>query len=269
MMEIHFLYATDLHGDEVKFNVVLEKAIERKINLIHLGADILPKKSPLHHSQKDFLNGFLKDYHKRCNDNGIGLLLSFGNDDLHAFKPLYRKYGKLLDEHPYQYENFIFKAYNYVPIYPFSLRTACKNDSKGWVYNDRPCDTTEADEHGFYKIDDPDRYFEAKGTIQEDLEKIKGNENMIFACHCPPCGVELDVCQDGRKVGSQALFEWVMKNQPKLVLCGHIHESYRKTKQYMAKIGDTVVIQPGQDMFGVTIVDIKISDKIETNLLIV
>lgn len=267
---LRFLYATDLHGDEVKFEVVLEKAIEWKINLIHLGADILPKgRGSLHNIQRNFLNGFLKDYHKRCNDRSIELLLSFGNDDLHAFKPLYRKYGKLLDEHPYQYENFIFQAYNYVPIYPFSLRTACKNDSKGWVYNDRPCDTMEADEHGFYKVDDPDAYFEAKGTIQYDLEKIKGGDNKIFACHCPPSGVKLDACTDGRHVGSQALFDWIMKNQPKLVLCGHIHESYRKTNQYKATIGGTTVLQPGQGLFGVTMVDIKISDTVETELLVV
>lgn len=219
--------------------------------------------------QRNFLNGFLRDYHKRCYDNGIEILLSFGNDDLHAFKPLYRKYGKLLDEHPYQYENFVFQAYNYVPVYPFSLRTACKYDYKSWEYKDRPCDTMEADEHGFYKIDDPNRYFESKGTIQEDLEKIKDGENMIFACHCPPCGVELDVCQDGRKVGSQALFDWIMRYQPQLVLCGHIHESYRCTGQYKAKIGSTVVIQPGQSMFGVNMVDIRLSDKVEAELLVV
>ncbi len=265
---LHFLYATDLHGNIAKYNAILVKAIEREIKIIHLGADILPKGSPLHILHKKFVTGFLEDYHKRCVDSGIELLLSFGNDDLYPFKKYYREYGKLLDETTFQYGSFNFEAYNYVPIYPFSLRTACKKDSPEWVYEEREVETWDSDEFRFFNIMDPERYFEEKGTIQEDLEKFNGGPNSIFACHSPPAYVGLDVCQDGRTAGSKAVFKWIEKTQPRLVLCGHIHENYTKTKNYRAEIGSSVIIQPGQSSYYMPVVEIRIGDKVESELML-
>jgi len=38
-----FLYATDLHGNKDKFEKFFEVAKDLNIDLIHVGADILPK----------------------------------------------------------------------------------------------------------------------------------------------------------------------------------------------------------------------------------
>lgn len=47
----------------------------------------------------------------------------------------------------------------------------------------------------------------------------------ILISHGPPykCG---DKTPDGRFVGSKALLEWIIVNQPKLVICGHIHNGF-------------------------------------------
>ena len=64
--------------------------------------------------------------------------------------------------------------------------------------------------------------------------------------HMPPSGLGLDVCSDGRKVGSRAVRLFLGGMQPRLSLHGHIHESPRMSGTWRASLGRTVVVQPGQ-----------------------
>lgn len=64
-------------------------------------------------------------------------------------------------------------------------------------------------------------------------------ENPIVLSHAPPYGV-LDKTKSGKHVGSKILLKAIKKHEPKLVLCGHIHEAKGK-----AKIGKTQVINLG------------------------
>lgn len=47
----------------------------------------------------------------------------------------------------------------------------------------------------------------------------------VIVTHGPPLGV-LDLCDDGRVVGSRALLETVLRVKPKVHSFGHIHHSY-------------------------------------------
>lgn len=47
----------------------------------------------------------------------------------------------------------------------------------------------------------------------------------ILLCHSPPRGI-LDMTRRGQPVGSQALLDAIHRVRPKLVVFGHIHESY-------------------------------------------
>lgn len=58
----------------------------------------------------------------------------------------------------------------------------------------------------------------------------------ILLTHGPPRGVG-DRTAHGEHVGCQAQREWILKHQPRLVVCGHIHEGYG---QYL--LGRTLVI---------------------------
>lgn len=62
----------------------------------------------------------------------------------------------------------------------------------------------------------------------------------------PPFGIGLDRLWNGSEVGSKAVYNFFKKNQPRLALYGHIHGSPKVTGQWLAKIGQTVCIQPGQ-----------------------
>lgn len=72
------------------------------------------------------------------------------------------------------------------------------------------------------------------------LNKIlKDIPDAVLICHNPPYGT-LDKIHSGKHVGSKILRKAIEKHQPKLVLCGHIHEAKGE-----AKIGKTKVINLG------------------------
>jgi Icc-related predicted phosphoesterase len=266
---IKFLYATDLHGNHSKYRKLLDLAIETKTNLIHLGADILPKGHNFFDEQKCFIKYFLKDFYAQCNEKNIKVLASFGNDDLYTYKKLFKEYGDLLDEKPYSLEDYTFYSYNFVPDNPFGLKTACKLDSKYWKFKEEYwTNPVEVVNEEFCPIADVDKYFREKGTIENDLKKLKCKKNSIVAFHCPPAKNDLDVCENGKRVGSEAIYKWIMLNQPDLCLCGHIHESYKVTSGIWQKyIGNTLVVQPGQlYTFRAVLIEID-KDNLRTDLI--
>jgi Icc-related predicted phosphoesterase len=280
-----FIYTTDLHGDQKKYNNILSYALDHKINLIHLGADILPKGKNLFDIQQTFLQKFLRNFYKTAKDYGITILTSFGNDDLFSLKKEFRKFASLLDEQPVEIEGYLFKSYPWVCDYPFALKSACKLDYRGWM---RPFCLWGVDylENGLrveIENENIDKYFKKKTTIQEDLEnEIILHNKVIWSCHMPPRELELDVCgrrtKDGydrfERVGSVSIYNWIKKQQPMITLHGHIHENYDITKRWKVLLGNTLVIQPGQPF--VTIYDkeektrfvvIEIKDTIESTLV--
>lgn len=266
---ISFLYCTDLHGDISKYQDVLKFAIEQKVPLIHLGADLLPTGSGILKNQKKFVKGYLKNFYIECENYGIKVLAFFGNDDIYTRKKYFKKYATLLDEVPYKTGNFEFKAYPYVMDYPFGLKSACKWDYTGWRcpddYIDHPCDFNES---GRYLIEDIEAYFNQKGTIEEDLKKIHADRKTIMSMHMPPFALDLDVCYGNRRVGSQAVLDWIIHEKPLLFICGHIHESPEMSKVWKTVVNKTVIIQPGQRTDRTTMVYIEIkSNRVEAHLI--
>jgi len=65
-------------------------------------------------------------------------------------------------------------------------------------------------------------------------------ENAVLISHSPPEGV-LDISSGGRHLGSKTIRQVIEKKVPRLVVCGHIHESGGKTE----KLGKTVIINAG------------------------
>lgn len=268
---MRFLYTTDLHGDVVKYNDVLSYAVRNDIKIVHLGADLLPKGSGILSEQKKFVKGFLKDYYADAAEEGITLLAFWGNDDLYTRKKYFLEYASLLDENPVEIHGFRFIAYPYVPDYPFGLKTGCKLDSPGWEIPERYISTpVEIGEKGFQEIKDVAGYFKQKGTIEEDLAEIDGGVGVIAAIHCPPTKLGLDVCYGHRRVGSRAVYNWIEQKQPRVVLCGHIHESPKVSGMWRAQIGKSVVVQPGQNdpLGNAVMVYIKIDKEVTTTLIV-
>jgi hypothetical protein len=55
--------------------------------------------------------------------------------------------------------------------------------------------------------------------------QVAGCRVRIFCPHSPPYATACDRLRSGKPVGSAALRDFVEREQPDLVLCGHIHES--------------------------------------------
>jgi Icc-related predicted phosphoesterase len=227
--------------------------------------------------QKEFVDHFLKKFFDECQKNKIKVLWFFGNDDLYFFKNEVRKLNDLLDETPAVMGEYEFKAYGFVPDYPFGLKTACKLDYAGKSL-DEPylSEPVCVNDDGLYYIDDIKKYFKNKGSIRKDLQKLKGDSNTIMAFHCPPDRVDLDVCGTyithnywipRKKAGSESIYDWIERHQPKLVLCGHIHESFTVTKKWRASIGKTMIIQPGQLPGNTTMVAVEVGDHVQCDLI--
>jgi Icc-related predicted phosphoesterase len=72
-------------------------------------------------------------------------------------------------------------------------------------------------------------------VIEDKLEAVPDNVD-ILVIHGPPWTV-LDMNKEGTSCGSYALLTWIKKAQPKLVVCGHIHEGYG-----LALVGRTLVV---------------------------
>jgi Icc-related predicted phosphoesterase len=67
----------------------------------------------------------------------------------------------------------------------------------------------------------------------------------IFCPHSPPFDTACDRLSSGRPVGSHAIRAFIEREQPDLVLCGHIHESRGEDL-----IGGTRVVNPGPALAG-------------------
>lgn len=265
-----FIYATDLHGNIESYQKIQNFALEHDIKLIHIGADILPKGSSILKIQKKFVDGYLKNFYKECQAENIDIIAFFGNDDIYTRKKYFKKYGQLLDEKPYNRDGYTFTAYGYVPDLPFGLKTACKIDHPGWELDYDPSNPIDIGSRGIITVKDKNEYLIKKGTIEEDLNNLKADSKTIAAIHCPPYGLNLDVCIDQRRVGSKAVYDWIKREQPLLVLCGHIHESFQMTGGvWEGTIKKSLVIQPGQSIRNTTtavLIEIE-GDRIKRDLL--
>lgn len=72
-------------------------------------------------------------------------------------------------------------------------------------------------------FDTPGEYTEAE--LRDRLKKFSGLDPLVLICHTPPKGSILDRAAEGRHFGSDAVREFIEREQPRYFFCGHIHEA--------------------------------------------
>jgi Icc-related predicted phosphoesterase len=110
-----------------------------------------------------------------------------------------------------------------------------------------------------YELDDE----ELSRRIEAGYAAVEDCRIRIFCPHAPPHGTACDRLAGGRHVGSTIVRAFVEREQPELVLCGHIHES-----RGIDEVGRTKVVNPGPAMRGhyaVVDVDGTISVQLDTD----
>jgi Icc-related predicted phosphoesterase len=90
--------------------------------------------------------------------------------------------------------------------------------------------------HTRYEVPDE----ELGRRAEAGLAAVDGARVRIFCPHSPPYETACDRIRSGRHVGSQTLRAFVDREQPDLLLCGHIHEA-----RGIDDVGRTRVVNPG------------------------
>ncbi len=72
-------------------------------------------------------------------------------------------------------------------------------------------------------FDTPGEYSERE--MAERLNKFSGLDPLVLVCHTPPKGTVLDQAAEGLHFGSDAIGEFIYREQPRYFFCGHIHEA--------------------------------------------
>lgn len=63
-----------------------------------------------------------------------------------------------------------------------------------------------------------------ENKLNYELHKITADHNSIIVAHTPPIGAG-DILYNGDHCGSRSVRNWIEEVQPKIWLCGHIHEN--------------------------------------------
>ncbi|MEM0118223.1 MAG: metallophosphoesterase family protein [Conexivisphaerales archaeon] len=94
----------------------------------------------------------------------------------------------------------------------------------------------------------PPTPFNTPYEVQEEelKRKLEGLGYVdILVSHSPPVGTPADRLENGGHAGSKAVREYIATYNPRLVLCGHVHEAVAKFK-----LGESLVINPGSAASG-------------------
>jgi hypothetical protein len=81
---------------------------------------------------------------------------------------------------------------------------------------------------------------EIQSALNQGLKQCGSGRSVIVVAHSPPVYTKLDKAYFGGHIGSPSLRQFIEKNQPLSVFCGHIHES-----RGIDYIGDTVIANAG------------------------
>ncbi|MHC5056023.1 MAG: metallophosphoesterase family protein [Planctomycetota bacterium] len=257
---MRILYATDLHGVRAKYERVLEAARERRVDVVVNGGDMYPKDGPLER-QHEFISGFLDRHFADYARSLLPLLCMPGNDDLAGFDPLFdeacaRHAGVTnIAQRKVELGGSEFIGLNSVVDCPFGLKDRCHMDSRSYRFQEQISPAVISDGEwpefrGLKPLGDWFAEARSRPTLEDELSSLarpRTPERAVYVIHMPPAGLGLDVCLDGRLVGSEAVRAFLLDAQPLLSLHGHIHESPRVSGAWRGQVGRTVAVQPGQE----------------------
>ncbi len=262
VVEMKFLYTSDLHGEIHLYQELLSLANSSSSEIMAIGGDLLPSLPPTKRyedmvpNQKTFIDQFLSPFFNRMLETTLiqQIFLIPGNWDL-GYPFLFReKAEKIVDlnQKSFQLKNgYELIGYPFVPPTPFRPKEYEKMDDREapWPPQKNPCYIRSSETADRLIPVDPYLYLRGRETIKEELERIPQPlhpRRTIYLMHSPPFKTPLDLMQGGKPAGSRSIKTFIEKNQPLLTLHGHIHESPELSGAYMARLGQTIMVNPGQ-----------------------
>ena len=254
---MRFIYTSDIHGDQRKYQKLIDLCEELKIDKIVVGGDLFAKYAKLRIPvQKDFINGYLKEYYKKLLDKGITYIGIVGNDDLiipcESYYEMIKDFPNIIDVDckKYDLDGISFIGSSYVLDAPFKRKDHIAIEDgqemppqkSNVIYVDKCQKEISVEEWKEYRK----KYVPRMEDILDNLPKPSEGNKAIYILHDPPANVKLDYCKDGAKPGSKAIYNFLKKSNAYMSLHGHIHESFDLSGIWKSMIGKTISIQAGQ-----------------------
>ncbi|MHA1264088.1 MAG: metallophosphoesterase family protein [Candidatus Helarchaeota archaeon] len=239
-------YCSDLHGNEDRYRQFF--SIEADYHII--GGDLFPRKGyykRLIDNQRHFMESFLKPLLKEYKDSTKPLLM-IGNDDIEPLEKILLSWQEAdlcqyLHAAKIQIEAFEVIGFKYIPPTPFSLKNIERRDSRGRTHRQIGGGIVFQPDGTAQKVDFDD-YLSQQPSIMKLLEQLpppSDYSKAIYVMHSPPYNSGIDVTVANEPVGSLDIRRFILKFQPALVLCGHVHE-----QAGTVYLGTTPCINPGQ-----------------------
>jgi hypothetical protein len=176
------------------------------------------------------------------------------------------------NDHADREDGFVFCGMNHVRDYPFGYKHWCAPDGNFVACPVQFCGeglTVDA-EGRWIHLTNLREYLLAKPSLRERPEALRSQltpeetRRSVWLVHCPPADRGMDICHDGRQVGSPDILRFIKETQPLLGCSGHIHESpYQSGGKWAARVGRTLWLQPGQEGAGFHYVVMETEEDLE------
>lgn len=272
-MATRLLFATDLHGERGPWSDLLARARAPDVDAVVVGGDLLP--IPHGRDRLAAQRAFVRDAlgpalaafgAARPSVPVVGVL---GNDDWGACADDVARHAPglaLLDGRALPLAPGLSIAGGpWVPVTPFGMSDHDRRDAAGWV---PPVPKRRALVSRRAAADGPAAVVEvdpaevlARPTIEDELAALATACDLsraVVLVHGPPRTGVVDLMNGRRSVGSEALRERLLRDQPPLSLHGHIHEAPRLSGRIETRLGRTLVVNPGASRAGLRAVRIDV-----------
>ena len=267
------LITSDLHQRIAKWNDFVFAVETERPRFVLIAGDLLPKTTFA--DQKAFFAEMRRMFHDLKQFRPVTLLTYLGNDDAHVLEPLLDQLQAEglcvnLNGRIHREDGLVFCGMNKVRDYPFGYKHWCAPDGDYVACAQQFCgEGLTLDARGNYvPLANLLEYLSAKPSIGDELNRLKEQlrpgemERSIWMVHQPPTSLGMDILGDGQQVGSPTLLKFIENNQPLLGCSGHIHESpYQRGGRWVARVGRTVWVQPGQMERRLHYVSLELTDR--------
>lgn len=267
-MQHKVLYTSDIHGNEIQYQKLVDYAIKIAADTVIIGGDIAPKRrladNYIKFQQQFFeheLPKLLSPLKGKLPDSNLFLMMS--NDDCKANLDVLEKHSpglyQLIHEKRISLtKEFDIIGYSYVPITLFGIKDWEKFDLSNVPSN--LIEEYENRKRTNYRLDgfkstrsgweefQFSQDMEKKDSIQKDLSgKLfqKNTNKTVYVIHTPPNQTNLDQVLNKNHVGSIAVRLFIEDYQPYLTLHGHIHETVDVSGNFKDNIGNTICLTSG------------------------
>ncbi len=272
-MTTRFLITSDLHQRIGKWRDLVRAVEQDQPRFVLVAGDLLPKEGGFD-GQRKFFPALADSLAAMRRSGATTVLLFFGNDDFHPLEPLLDGLAAKglcvnLNGKVHREDGFVFCGMNHVRDYPFGYKHWCAPDGDFVACPIQFCGegrTVDA-EGRWTELANLREYLRAKPSLRDRLESLRSQltpdevRRSVWLVHNPPAHLGMDICYDGRQVGSPNILRFIEETQPLFGCSGHIHESPSQPGgRWATHVGRTVWIQPGQEGPRLHCVRLEIAD---------